>query len=201
MSAMAVIMPGFSLVPGSERTGDPLEIVPYDPDWPGQYARWRELLVRALDTAALRVEHVGSTAIPGLAAKPVIDVQVSVVDVADEARYLPALEAAGMQLRSTDDVHRFLRPLPGQPRNVHIHVCAIGGWWEREHPLFRDYLRAHPAARDAYAGAKRAAVRTWHDDRWAYTEAKTGIILDILDAAETWAATTRWALPPVLASG
>jgi GrpB-like predicted nucleotidyltransferase (UPF0157 family) len=73
---------------------------------------------------------------------------------------------------------------------VHVHVCTAGGTWEREHLLFRDYVRAHPAARDAYAQAKRDAVRTWHDDRWAYTEAKTGVILDILDAAEQWAASS-----------
>ena len=72
-SAMSVIMPGFSVAPGSERAGDPLQIVPYDPDWPIQYAGWRELFVRVLGPVALRVEHVGSTSIPGLAAKPVID--------------------------------------------------------------------------------------------------------------------------------
>lgn len=201
LTAMSIILPGFSLVPGSERTGDPLEVVDYDPAWPGQYARWRELFARALAGSALRVEHVGSTAVPGLAAKPVIDVQLSVADVTDEATYLPRLEAAGMQLRSTDDTRRFLRPLPGRPRNVHVHVCSAGSAWERDHLLFRDYVRAHPAARDDYARAKLAAIRTWHDDRWAYTEAKTGIVLDILDAAAPWAAATSWTLPPVLASG
>ena len=201
MSAMPVLFPGFVLIPGSDRTGDTLEVVPCDPDWPGQYAQCRELLVRALGVSALRVEHVGSTAVPGLVAKPVIDMQVSVADVASEASYLPQLEAAGLQLRAVDDVHRFFRPFPSQPRNVHVHVCAAGGDWEREHLLFRDYLRAHPAARDGYARAKQDAVRTWHDDRWAYTEAKTGIILGILDAAEPWATATNWTLPPLLASG
>lgn len=195
MSSASAIFPGFSLVPGSERTGDPLEVVPYNPDWPRQYDRWQKLFARALSASALRIQHVGSTAVPGLAAKPVIDVQISVADVADEARYVPHLEAAGMQLRSTDDIHRFLRPVPGHPRDVHVHVCAAGGAWEREHLLFRDYLWAHPAARDDYAEAKLAAVGTWHDDRWAYTEAKTGIILDILDAAGAWAAATNWTLP------
>jgi GrpB-like predicted nucleotidyltransferase (UPF0157 family) len=195
-SAMSVVMPGFSVAPGSERAGDPLQIVPYDPDWPIQYAGWRELFVRVLGPVALRVEHVGSTSIPGLAAKPVIDVQISVADVTDEPSYLPPLGAAGMQLRSTDDVHRFLRPHPGQPRNVHVHVCSAGSAWERDHLLFRDYVRAHPAARDDYARAKQAAIRTWADDRWAYTEAKTGIILDILAAAGQWATATSWALPP-----
>jgi GrpB-like predicted nucleotidyltransferase (UPF0157 family) len=201
VSGMSVIVPGFSLHQGSERTGDPLEIVPYDPDWPRQYAGWRELFARALGPVALRIEHVGSTSIPGLAAKPVIDVQISVADVTGEPSYLPRLDAAGMQLRSTDDEHRFLRPYPGQPRNVHVHVCSAGSTWERDHLLFRDYVRAHPAARDDYARAKLAAIRTWADDRWAYTEAKTGIILDILDAAGQWATTTAWSLPTANTGG
>jgi GrpB-like predicted nucleotidyltransferase (UPF0157 family) len=195
-SAMSVTMPGFTLIAGTERVGDSLEIVPYDTDWPLQYDRWRRLVGRALGVSALRIEHVGSTSVPGLSAKPVIDIQVSVADVGDEARYLPPLEAAGLQLRSRDDLRRFLRPLPGQPRNVHVHVCAAGGAWEREHVLFRDYLRAHPAARDDYARVKWAAVADWHDDRWAYTEAKTGIILDILDQAERWARATAWSPGP-----
>jgi GrpB-like predicted nucleotidyltransferase (UPF0157 family) len=194
--AMDVLFPGHAVVPATDRGTDPLEIVEYDPDWPRQYARRKEPLARALGTAALRFEHVGSTAVPGLAAKPVIDVQISVADVADEACYVPRLEAAGMQLRARDDVHRFLRPFPGQPRDIHVHICALGGTWERDHLLFRDHLRAHPAARNDYAQAKLAAIRTWHDDRFAYTEAKTGIILDIMDAAEKWATATSWALPP-----
>jgi GrpB-like predicted nucleotidyltransferase (UPF0157 family) len=193
-TGVSAVFPGFSLTAGSERPGEPVEIVPYDPDWPGQYARWRELLTRALGPAALRAEHVGSTSIPGLAAKPVIDVQISVADVADEASYLPPLDAVGLQLRSTDEVHRFLRPYPPHPRAVHVHVCGTGSEWEHDHLLFRDYVRAHPAARDAYAEAKLAAARTWADDRWAYTEAKTGIILDILDAAGQWATATAWSL-------
>lgn len=199
MAAISVVFPGFSLVPGSERTGDPLEVARYDPAWPEQFARWRATFARALGRAAIRVEHFGSTAVPGLAAKPVIDVLIGVADVADDASYLPPLEATGLQLRSVDDARRFLRPLPGRPRDVHVHVCTAGSDWEREHLLFRDYLRAHPAACDRYARAKRDAIRAWHDDRWAYTEAKTGVILDILDAAERWAAVTAWALPPRIA--
>jgi GrpB-like predicted nucleotidyltransferase (UPF0157 family) len=90
-----------------------LEVVSCDPDWPKQYARWREPVIRALGASGPRVEHVGSTAVPGLAANPVIDVQISVADVADEARYVPQLEATGMRLRATDDIHRLLLPLPG----------------------------------------------------------------------------------------
>lgn len=75
-----------------------------------------------------------------------------------------------------------------------MHACAAGGQWEREHLLFGDYLRAHPAACLRYAEAKRARSRRWIDDGWAYIEAKTGVILDILEQAEDWAAATDWAL-------
>ena len=153
------------------------------------FATWRERISAALGSVALRIDHVGSTAVPTLAAKPIIDIQVSVSDLADEPRYVPQLEAAGVQLRSRDGLHRYFRPFLGHHRQVHVHVCAAGSPWEYEHLMLRDYLRAHPGAQDAYARAKRAAARTWHDDRWAYTEAKTEIILDLLRAAERWAGT------------
>ena len=77
-----------------------------------------------------------------------------------------------------------------------MHVCQAGSDWEREHLLFRDYLRSHPAGRDAYAKAKSEAAAVWTDDRIAYTEAKTGVILDLLDAAETWASENSWTSAP-----
>ena len=90
-------------------------------------------------------------------------------------------------------MHRYFRPPAGQPRDVHVHVCAAGSQWERDHLLFRDYLRADPAACRRYAEAKRANVRRWSDDGWAYTEAKTGVVLDILEQAVDWAQATNWA--------
>jgi GrpB-like predicted nucleotidyltransferase (UPF0157 family) len=192
--AVAEDWPGFSIATGSDRRLDPIEVIDYDSAWPGRYQQWKQRLTNALGSAAVRMEHVGSTAVPGLPAKPVIDIQISVADLHDEPQYAPQLESAGVQLRSRDELHRYFRPFPGQPREVHVHVCAAGSTWEREHLLFRDYLRAHPATRDAYAEAKKAAARAWPDDRWAYTEAKTGTILDILDGAEKWAQRTGWRL-------
>ena len=195
-AALPVQLPGFGFAAGSERGREPIEIVPYDPDWPERFARWRDRITAAVGAAALRTEHVGSTSVPGLDAKPVIDIQLTAADIGAEAGYAGQLEQAGLQLRSRDDVHRFFRPFPDQPRDVHLHVCQAGSAWEREHLLFRDYLRAHPAAAQRYLSGKRAAALTWRDDRWAYTEAKTGVILDILDEAETWARGTAWAPGP-----
>jgi GrpB-like predicted nucleotidyltransferase (UPF0157 family) len=193
-SVMPVIWPGFARTEGSERHDLSLEVVAYDPAWPGRYHWWRDRLAGHLTGTALRIEHVGSTAVPGLPAKPTIDIQVSVADLDDEFRYVPQIEQAGVQLRSRDALHRFFRPFSGQPREVHVHVCQAESDWEREHLLFRDYLRSHPDARDAYAQVKWEAAAEWSDDRIAYTEAKTGVILDLLAAAEDWVSTDSWAL-------
>jgi GrpB-like predicted nucleotidyltransferase (UPF0157 family) len=199
-TATPVLLPGYSPVPHRRRAPEPVHLVPYDPKWPRRFARWRDRIGAALGATALRIEHVGSTSVPGLAAKPVIDIQVSVADIADEARYVGQLEPLGLQLANRDDVHRYFSPVPEQPRELHLHLCQAGSAWEREHLLFRDYLRAHPAAADRYLAGKRAAAITWRDDRWAYTEAKTDVVLDILGDAETWARATGWALPPAPAS-
>lgn len=195
-AAFPVLFPGFDSMAEADRGREPIEIVPCDPGWPARYARWRDRVMAALGTTALRTEHVGSTSVPGLDAKPVIDIQVSVADIGAEARYVGQLAGIGMQLRSRDDVHRFFRPFPGQRRDVHLHVCRAGSDWEREHLLFRDYLRAHPAACRRYLAGKRAAAATWRDDRFAYTEAKTEVILAILDEAEDWASATGWGVVP-----
>lgn len=86
-------------------------------------------------------------------------------------------------------------PPTGQPRDVHVHVCAAGSQWEHDHLLFRDYLRTHPAACARYAEAKRVNASRWSDDGWAYTEAKTGVVTDILGQAAGWARATGWAPP------
>ena len=191
-AVLRVVWPGFEVTEGSSRGSEPIELVSYDPAWPDSFQAWRGRIAAALGETAVRVEHVGSTSVPGLPAKPVIDIQVSVRDIADEAAYLPALEREDLQLRTRDRLHRYLRPAPWLPRAVHVHVCDVGSSWEREHLLFRDYLRREQAACAAYAEAKRAAAAVWADDRIAYTDAKGDAILDILEAAEAWAVRSGW---------
>lgn len=190
-AAIPVIWPGNEVTEGSERS-DLIELVDYDEAWPRRFRRWRDRLSAALGSVARRIEHVGSTSVPGLQAKPIVDIQVSVTDMDVEDAYVPPLEAAGVQLRSRDSLHRYFRPFLGQVRDVHVHVCNVGSDWEREHLLFRDYLRRHPADAARYAEAKREAVRYWADDGWAYTDAKTEAVLHILDRAAAWAATEGW---------
>lgn len=179
-------------VPGSERVGDPHEVTSYDPAWPVRFASWRDRLAVALSPAAARIEHVGSTAVPGLTAKPVIDVQVSVADAGDESSYLLPLESAGLVLRLRETGHRFFWPPAAKPRDVHVHVCGAGSPWERDHLLFRDYLRTHPDVCARYAGLKSDLIRRWNGDRPAYGAAKTAFVLDTLGQAARWAETTGW---------
>lgn len=180
--AVAVQFPDFDIVPGTDRAPEAIEVVDYDPAWPAAYESWRERLAAALGPAALRIDHVGSTAVPGLVAKPVIDVQVSVADLDDESSYVPAIESIGVQLRSRDRWHRFFRPFADRPRDVQVHVCPIGSQWESDHLAFRDRLRGDAEARRRYAEVKRRAAAEWPDDRMAYTDAKTAVILEILSS-------------------
>jgi GrpB-like predicted nucleotidyltransferase (UPF0157 family) len=163
-----------------------------DPGWPDRFEAWRGRLQEAIGPAARRVEHVGSTAMPGLPAKPVIDIQVSVDDVEAETAYLPAIEALGVALRSRESGHRYFRPAGTAPRDAQIHVCGRASHWERVHLLFRDYLRASRWAAEAYAMEKRAAARAFPGDRIAYNEAKSGFILDTLADAGAWSVATGW---------
>jgi GrpB-like predicted nucleotidyltransferase (UPF0157 family) len=182
-SVMPLVWPGWAITADSERGGDVIEVVEYDAEWPLRYESWRQPIHAALGDTARAIEHVGSTSVPGLPAKPIVDIQISVVDLDDEARYVAALETLGVQLRSRDELHRYFRPFPDRPRAVHVHVCAAGSPWEHEHLLFRDYLRTDADARAAYAAAKREAAFLWSDDGWAYTDAKSQVISTIMTAA------------------
>lgn len=173
---------GFEIV--GETRDDPVIVVDYDPAWPERFVDWKQRLEQALHGVALRIEHVGSTAVPGLAAKPIIDIQVVVIDIAEEDRYVPGIEGLGVALRSRDAEHRYFRPAPGRPRSVQIHVCTVGGDWERDHLRFRDILRSDAAARDSYAELKRQLARRFPHDRLAYTEGKSEFIMNVLGRSQ-----------------
>ena len=191
--ALRVMDARFELIAHSDRPEpEPIELAPYDPDWTGQFGDWKAMLLETLSRSPHRIEHIGSTSVPGLAAKPIVDIQVSVDDPEDEAMYVPAIESLGVQLRNRDSEHRFFRPFAGRPRNVHIHVCQAGSEWERRHILFRDYLRSNAAARHEYLQTKMSAVARWGDDRLAYTEAKSETIRRLTQAAEEWAGASGW---------
>jgi GrpB-like predicted nucleotidyltransferase (UPF0157 family) len=183
---------GLAVVPGSDRGGDPHEVTSHDPGWAGLFTSWRDRLAAALGSLPVRIEHVGSTAVAGLAAKPIIDILVSVPDVDDEQSYLTPLESAGLVLRLRESGHRFLWPPRGIAHEAHIHVCGAGGSWERDHLLFRDYLRTHPEVCARYAVLKQDLISRWRHDRRAYGAAKTAFVLDTLESANLWAESAGW---------
>lgn len=181
------------LLVGPVRGTEGVEVVEYDELWPARFADMRDRLATALGPLAVRIDHVGSTAVPGLAAKAVVDIQVSVPDVEDTAAYREPIESLGFALRYIEPGHRYFRPAPGVPRLWQVHVCQVGSRWEREHLLFRDFLLAHPEEAAAYADLKRQVAEQHPDDRIAYNDAKTPWIVAALERAEVWAQRTGWA--------
>ena len=180
---------GESLIGGREKRE--ITIVEHDPAWARRFRAERTRIRRALGDNAIRIDHIGSTAVPGLAAKPIVDIQVSVADTDREDTYLPQLEAAGYQLRVRQPDHRMVRT---EQLDVHVHICPAGGKWERDHLLFGDWLRATPADRVAYEQLKRKlATQEWFDMN-QYAEAKGDLIDEILGRARQWADRTAWSV-------
>jgi GrpB-like predicted nucleotidyltransferase (UPF0157 family) len=166
------------LIGGRERR--PIVIVDYDPEWPARFERERERIRDALGVRARRIEHIGSTAVPGLAAKPIVDVLVTVGDPDDEAAFVPALEAAGYVLRVREPDHRMLRT---PERDVHVHVYADDSPEVGRYLALRGRLRASAEDRDAYARLKRELARREWEDMNHYANAKGALIEEILARA------------------
>lgn len=166
------------LVGGRERRR--IVIVDYDPAWPARFALERDRVRDALGATARRVEHIGSTAVPGLAAKPIVDVLVMVDDPDDETPTVPAMEAAGYELRVREPGHRMFRT---PERDVHVHVWGADDPEVERYLRFRDRLRGSVEDRRAYERLKRAlAEREWGDMN-DYADAKGELIEAILAGA------------------
>jgi GrpB-like predicted nucleotidyltransferase (UPF0157 family) len=163
---------------GEER--DPaVRIVDYDPGWPEEAARELRRVGEALGGQAVRLDHVGSTSVPGLAAKPIIDLQASVAALEPQAAYVEPLEAIGYRFvpfATAPEYHFFGKP-PERPRTHHLHVCLAGSFEERRHLAVRDFLRANPDEAARYEAVKREAARLHPEDRIAYMAGKEDFIL------------------------
>jgi GrpB-like predicted nucleotidyltransferase (UPF0157 family) len=156
-----------------------LVLVEYDATWPETYAE-HERRIRAALGPGVVVEHIGSTSVPGLAAKPLIDVLVVVDDITAEEDYLEQLLDAGYELRVREPGHRLVRT---PARDVHVHVVEVGSRAADDYLLLRDRLRDDPADRDLYERTKRALIaRDWADMN-AYADAKTEVVTAILERA------------------
>lgn len=168
---------------------DEVELVPSDPAWPRRYEEEATRLRTIIPVDLLiDLEHIGSTAVPGLAAKPIIDIQAMVTDLdAAKARLIEPLEAAGYAFWAENpDTDRlfFVKGLPpSAPRRTHhLHIMEAGPGALR-HVAFRDYLRDHPGEAERYADLKQDLARRHRTDREAYTAAKGAFIEDVLDRA------------------
>ncbi|MBN1260483.1 MAG: GrpB family protein [Anaerolineae bacterium] len=159
---------------------DEIIVAPYDPAWPQRFEVERARVAQALGDLALEIHHVGSTAAPGLAAKPIIDILVVVRHLDDAPACAPALARLGYRfIDHPDNVdRRYFRK--GHPRTHHLHIVAQGTAAHRDTLAFRDALRADPDLRDAYARLKVALGEQYRHDRSAYTAHKTDFVRKVL---------------------
>jgi GrpB-like predicted nucleotidyltransferase (UPF0157 family) len=160
-----------------------IEIVEYDPAWPDLYAGHADRIRAAIGPAALSITHVGSTSVPGLPAKPRIDIDVIVADPVDEAAYLPGLEAAGYVLRVREPDWYDHRCLHGFDPAANVHVFGPDCDEHLRHVIFRDWLREHPEDRARYAAEKRRIAAEGVRFGAEYAARKSDIVIDILRRA------------------
>jgi GrpB-like predicted nucleotidyltransferase (UPF0157 family) len=159
-----------------------LQVVDYDPAWPVRFGAERERLRVALGARARRIEHIGSTAVPGLAAKPIVDILVEIDRLDEDPGFCDSLQEAGYELRVREPDHRMFRT---PARDVHVHFWLTGSDDIARHLVFRDWLRTHPEDRRLYERTKRElATRFWPDMNY-YAEAKTPVIAEITARARS----------------
>lgn len=162
----------------------PIEMAEYDPEWPLLYEREERRIRSALGDRVVRIEHVGSTSVPGLPAKPIVDIVLEVPSSADEDAYLPDLEAAGYPLRIREPEWYEHRLFKGPDTNVNLHVFTAGCEEVEVMLRFRDHLRANESDRELYAAAKRElAARGWKHVQ-QYADAKTDVVREIIERAD-----------------
>lgn len=166
-----------------DRLDAPVALVPYDPEWPRLYEREAARIREALGEKVIRIEHTGSTAVPGLAAKPIIDITLVVRDAADEADYVPDLEAAGYVLRIREPDWHEHRLFTGPGANANVHTFSAGSPEVERMVAFRDWLRSNDEDRLLYERTKRdLARRTWQHVQH-YADAKTEVVEQIIARA------------------
>ncbi len=168
-------------------------IAPHDPEWRDRFLDLGIKLREALGELAVRIDHVGSTSVPGLDAKPIIDIQISVVDLENVSNYKGKIESLGFQWRSdnSDKTKIYFREVPGN-RRTHIHVRRAGSFSEQMTLLFRDYLREHPEDCLRYAEEKRRLMALYINYRPKYVEGKGPVVWSILQKAHTWSMEVGW---------
>ena len=166
----------------------PVRIVAYDSRWPARFEEERARILAAIGEMVVAVEHIGSTSVPGLAAKPTVDMMVALRDLSGVERTIAPLEAIGYTYKYVEDFgppgwHYFSRRDTSIDLGYHIHITEVGSDFWREHLAFRDFLRAHPETAAQYAEVKRGLAGEHGSDRIGYCSAKTDFILAIVHKA------------------
>ncbi len=172
-----------ALIGGREKRS--IVIVDYDGGWPTRFEELAFRINAVLGATALFVEHIGSTAVPGLSAKPIIDILLAVENLEEEGAYVGPLESAGFVLRVRESGHRMFRT---PEKNVHIHVYERNAVQIADYRDLRDWLRVSAADRDLYSATKKQlAQQEWADMNY-YADAKTAVVQEILGRARAWRA-------------
>ncbi|WP_336773205.1 GrpB family protein [Paenibacillus sp. MMO-58] len=172
---------------------DQWRIAEHNPLWPDMFQKTAARLRAALGDIALRIDHIGSTSISGLDAKPIIDIQISVSRLDELDGYKSKIEELGFVYRedNPDMSKRYFRETPGNHR-THIHVRQAGSFSEQMNLLFRDYLRQHPEDRLRYGQEKHRLMELYKHERIKYVEGKGPIVWDILQKAHLWSQSAGW---------
>lgn len=157
-----------------------LRLVPYEPNWPLLFLAEKNRLFASLSNDILDVQHIGSTSIPGMPAKPILDISVAVANFEEATRCITLLEQLGYQYKGENGIPRRHYFVKGEPRTHHLHMLEIGSEEWKHHLLFRDYLRAAPAIANEYARLKQTLATQFATDRETYQSGKDGFIQAVL---------------------
>jgi GrpB-like predicted nucleotidyltransferase (UPF0157 family) len=160
-----------------------IQLAPYDPSWPAEFEAEAARIERACEDLEIRLEHIGSTAVPGLSAKPIIDILAGVPPRARRKQYVTAIKGIGYEHLGSYGIagRNYFRR--GSPRSHHVHLVSRSSAFYREHVAFRDWLRSYPDSRQEYEMLKRELARTFADDPRRYQDAKGTFIRSVVRRA------------------
>lgn len=172
---------------------DPIIVLPYNNEWKAEFLKIGKLIRDSLGEKAIRIDHIGSTSIEGLDAKPIIDIQVTVHSLEPIEIYKEQFEKIGYhhKVDNPDKTKRYFRELPGK-RRTHIHVREAGSWSSVFPLLFRDYMRCHPDDCKKYAELKYHLMSLYKNERDMYVEEKEPLIWEIMRKASRWSQEIGW---------
>jgi len=167
----------------------PVEIADYDPEWAALFEKEKRRILKVIGNNVVRIEHIGSTAVPGLGAKPIIDIMVAVDCLSDAEKCIVPLRSIGYEYVPRHEAviperRYFRKGHPPKEQHYHLHMVEFKSDFWKKHLLFRDYLRTHPKVAQQYYELKKTLAATHGSDHEAYTEAKTSFIESVIAKAK-----------------